>query len=231
MFSIITISLNNVNGLRKTVESVLSQSGFDSVEYIIVDGNSNDGTKEYLLTLPKKIKWISEKDSGISCAFNKGLKIASGDAVLFLNSGDTFCNEKSIETATKDWIASKTDILSYKVLVKEGLFIPMSDNQKSIWEKCELPHQGTFVSRNVYTQIGGYSEEYRIRMDYHFFARCRKAGFSFRYIPQIIANYEPGGVSMSEKNRMRFWREGMAVKMLYDLSFEAKDSMKFLLYH
>lgn len=70
--------------------------------------------------------------------------------------------------------------------------IPSNDDENHIWIYCNMPHQGTFVLKKVYDEIGGYSETYKIRMDYDFFARCVERGYTFQYIPRIIAGYAGG---------------------------------------
>ena len=100
--SIITITYNNLVGLMKTVNSVLQQSQILNIEYIIIDGGSSDGTKEYLESLPQYVSWISEPDRGISHAFNKGIEKASGDMLLFLNSGDSFLDFDIIKNMLSD---------------------------------------------------------------------------------------------------------------------------------
>lgn len=231
VLSVITISYNNLSGLKKTVESVISQSKFANIEYIIIDGGSLDGTKQYLSGLSNEnIKWISESDRGISHAFNKGIELATGTAILCLNSGDTFDNTQVVENMLNDWDDKKVDILSYKVQVHSNCFIPASDNVIEIWNSCDMPHQGTLVAKWIYDEIGGYSEEYKIRMDYHFFARCSCKGYKFEYIPRVVVQYEPGGVSMKKENRIRFWKEGMAVKFMYRRAFDIKDFIKLFFY-
>ena len=228
--SIITINFNNLQGLRRTVKSVISQTAFDKIEYIIIDGGSTDGAVEFLSTLPANIQWTSEKDRGISDAFNKGLALVTGDAIVCLNSGDCFINKHIIEKVINDWERSKVEILSYKVQVTNDLYIPSTDNVYTIYHTCTEPHQGTFVSKSTYDKVGLYSEEYKIRMDYHFFARCRDNGCSFKYINEVIVKYEEGGTSMKKENRIKFWREGMAVKFRYGLRIGIKDFIKFILY-
>ena len=180
--SVVTISYNNFEGLKKTVESVCKQTAFEQIEYVIIDGASTDGTRKYLEALPETIKWISEPDRGISHAFNKGIEKTTGEYILCLNSGDAFVDNNVIENVLKDMVNTSADIISYKVRVTDNLFIPSIDDEDKIRTRCEEPHQGTFVRRKVYEEIGGYSEEYKIRMDYHFFARCMKKGCSYKYI-------------------------------------------------
>lgn len=228
--SIITINYNNIVGLKKTVESVICQSGFKSIEYIIIDGGSTDGTVDFLKTLPHNIIWLSEKDRGISHAFNKGVQLSTGDAILCLNSGDFFVNTEVVSKVIADWEKCNVDILSYKVRVTDGKYIPSTNIPDKIYNTCIEPHQGTFVSKKIYQKIGIYSEEFKIRMDFHFFARCLKAGASFKFIDEIIVNYEEGGTSMKPENRIRFWKEGMAIKFLYGVKLELKDLCKILIW-
>lgn len=229
--SIITISYNNVEGLKRTVTSVLNQSRFDMVEYIIIDGGSKDGSFEFLSTLPENIKWISENDNGISDAFNKGINLATGDIILCLNSGDILLNRNIIETVANDWQKFNVDILSYKVRVSKDVYIPATQIEDEVYSSCTEPHQGTFVSKRLYNIVGGYSEEYKIRMDFHFFARCRKLGASFKYLNEDIVKYEEGGTSMKKENRVNFWKEGLAVKLLYNVKVDYKDLIKTIYYY
>ena len=86
--SIITINYNNKSGLEKTIESVLQQT-YDNIEYLVIDGNSTDGSKDVIKKYKHRISyWVSEPDSGIYNAMNKGGTKATGDYLLFLNSGD-----------------------------------------------------------------------------------------------------------------------------------------------
>ena len=230
IISIITINYNNSIGLKKTISSVLSQDCYDCLEYVIVDGNSSDNSLNILNKLPKEVIWISEKDRGISHAFNKGIRLTSGKYILMLNSGDVLASKDTVKRVIDDIEQNNADIIGYRVKVNNRLFIPYLDSQEKVWEKCEMAHQGTFVSKKVYDEIGGYSEEYKIRMDYHFFSRCRNFGFSFIYIPRVIAFYEADGISMRKENRVKFWKEGMSVKFLYNIPCNIKDFLKMLIY-
>ena len=92
LLSIVTINKNNCNGLLKTINSVLSQKHIN-YEYIIVDGNSTDGSLQVLSKFKSKLSYISEEDSGIYCAFNKGIRRCKGDYIHLLNSGDTYVDD------------------------------------------------------------------------------------------------------------------------------------------
>ena len=96
LISIITINFNDKIGLQRTFDSVFAQD-FNDFEYIVIDGGSNDGSKELIEENTDKISyWISEPDKGIYNAMNKGIKVANGEYLLFLNSGDKFYNKKSL---------------------------------------------------------------------------------------------------------------------------------------
>ncbi|MFN5376044.1 MAG: glycosyltransferase, partial [Chitinophagaceae bacterium] len=93
--TIISVNLNNLSGLKKTVNSVISQD-YTNFEYIIIDGGSNDGSAEYIQSISRKLKYyISEKDYGIYSAMNKGILKSNGDYLIFLNSGDYFYSPES----------------------------------------------------------------------------------------------------------------------------------------
>ena len=93
-FSIITVNYNNLEGLKKTVESVKNQT-YQKFEYIVIDGGSYDGSLEFIKDNESLLDyWVSEPDSGVYQAMNKGIEKATGEYLLFLNSGDHFCNTK-----------------------------------------------------------------------------------------------------------------------------------------
>ena len=95
--SIITINYNNLAGLQKTIESVVSQT-FRDFEWIVIDGGSVDGSRELIERYANSFSyWVSEPDKGIYNAMNKGIVVAKGDYLLFLNSGDWLCDEMALE--------------------------------------------------------------------------------------------------------------------------------------
>ena len=116
-YSIITINYNNADGLRRTIESVVSQTYAD-YEYLIIDGGSTDGSVNAIKEYEDKISyWVSEKDGGIYNAMNKGVKVAHGEYLIFMNSGDVFYNDRVIERIessqrTDDIISTINEYLS-----------------------------------------------------------------------------------------------------------------------
>ncbi|KGX90996.1 glycosyltransferase family 2 protein [Pontibacillus marinus] len=231
--SIITISYNNLKGLERTIKSVLKQT-YQNIEFILIDGASNDGTDDLLKSYSKKVSfWISEKDKGIADAFNKGLKHVTGDCVFFLNSGDVFVNDNVISNVASEWEYNPVDVLFYKVQVSKNVFIPakeLKDDVEKIWNLATVPHQGAFINSEVFKELGGFNTNFEIRMDYEFFARCKSNHCTYKYVPETIVSYEAGGKSMLIENRKKFWKEGMSIKHLYNIPITYKDMVKAVIY-
>ncbi|MBR0032748.1 MAG: glycosyltransferase [Treponema sp.] len=238
--TVITITYNCAQSLSKTVESVLSQD-YDNIEYIIIDGKSTDGTWEKIKSYEQRLSerfgdrfFIqSEKDSGISDAFNKGIKKASGDTILLLNAGDFFVSSSEARMAAEDFERfGNPGVLYYRVRIGKKSFMPGSDAQDDddkIWESCQVPHQGAFVSRKTYEKIGGYDTAFKIRMDFDFFARCFRGGVTHKYIPKEMASYEIGGTSMQLTNAKRFYAEGLSIMKKYGLPVTQADKLQPLI--
>ena len=151
ILSIITINYNNALGLKNTIESVISQS-YQSFEYIVIDGDSSDGSKEVLSRFKDKITCvISEPDSGIYNAMNKGVKNASGDYCLFLNSGDTLADENVLEklmrcSFTADIIVGDTLLSnSSKNMEITGFCILVDINEGILKSSVFIDTQNTFT--------------------------------------------------------------------------------------
>lgn len=214
--SIVTINYDNLNGLRKTVSSVLAQT-CRNFEYIIIDGASTDGSKEYLDTIihdgaingnqADKLKnclVISEPDLGIYNAMNKGIRLAHGEYVLFLNSGDYFFDKFVVEQFDKDM--QTADIYAGRVIEEQSeKIITYSREKVTLWGLFHgsIPHQGTFIKRTLFQQIGMYSEDLKILSDFEFLLKAVLANVSFCHNDAIIAYVEPGGVSNTQIQQMQ----------------------------
>ena len=170
--SIITINYNDAVGLRQTFESIKKQSCRD-FEYVVVDGNSNDGSKEVIKEYQKYInKWVSEPDTGIYNAMNKGARISSGEYMLFLNSGDFLHSDNVIEKLLNEQFDE--DIVSCSVL-------SFDDKSSRIWLPPKnislytfigggaMSHPSTLIKRSIFDKVGGYIENYKIISDWCFF--------------------------------------------------------------
>lgn len=201
--SIITINLNNSKGLQKTIESVVNQTITD-FEYLVIDGGSTDGSVEVIKKYADKIAyWVSEPDKGIYNAMNKGIKVATGEYCLFLNSGDTLYNS-DILNETSQYLSGKYDLICgsvhYWLNDKMGIKKPFSNFTMSKLLKKTLPHQGCFIRHKLFLDIGYYDENLKIVSDWEFFVQCAKYGVSYLPLDKIISAMEPNGISIINYN-------------------------------
>lgn len=208
--SIITINRNNAAGLRRTLQSTFAgQTGFDDWEQIVVDGASTDGS----FTVLDKWKgnphlgWhVSEPDTGIYNAMNKGAAHARGDYLLFLNSGDElitgileeiFPTYADADILYGDEICRRPGRPEWLWKVETEVVTP------SLFIVLGLPHQACFISRSVHEQLEGYDESFRISADHEFFLRCScHPDVTWKKIPFVVTAYGQGqsGVSSSPSN-------------------------------
>jgi glycosyltransferase involved in cell wall biosynthesis len=171
--SIITVNLNNAEGLRKTIESVISQT-YNDYEYLIIDGGSTDGSVEIIKEFADKITyWVSEPDKGIYNAMNKGILKANGEYLQFLNSGDWLLNEKilyklfnlsySAEIIFGNTILTKADGTTYLYLKK-----PIENISLAYFFTKTIQHQSSFIKKDLFNELL-YDDELKIVADWKFF--------------------------------------------------------------
>jgi len=198
--SIITVNKNNAKGLELTIQSVIEQS-FNDFEYIIIDGGSDDESINIIKKYEDKITyWISETDHGIYNAMNKGIKKAIGTYCLFLNSGDYLYNNEVL----KDFfsINSSGDIIYGEQLIeKNGIIIKTTAPEPehitfSVFLNYSLPHQCTFIKRNLFDIIGMYNEKNKIISDWEWISIALfRFNCSLRKIPIPVTVYNTNGIS------------------------------------
>lgn len=221
--SIITINKNNLRGLTKTVESVLAQTSCD-YEHIVIDGDSTDGSKEFLENNSNIHNWISEPDTGIYNAMNKGIIHAHGEYILFLNSGDTFTNIHVLKKILPD--LNGIDIISGYVIEENSntKIIPPEEFTLRHYINKNIPHQAEFIKAVLFKEISMYSEDLLILSDYEFNIQCLLNNRSFKYINIPIALVEPGGISRTseqilKKEQELIWSRNIPKTILDDYLF------------
>ena len=199
-FSVITVCFNASATIRETIASVLGQT-YQELEYIVVDGKSTDGTVEILQSIPdKRLAFISEKDSGIYDAMNKGLHMASGDYLIFLGADDTFFDGNVLER-----VAAKAkggeDVLYGDVMLKTRQRLYNGAFTRWTWGHRNICHQCIFYPRPVYTRYQ-YDERYRSVADWDYNLRLLIDGIRFTYIAVTVCTYnDEGGLSSSSKDQ------------------------------
>jgi glycosyltransferase involved in cell wall biosynthesis len=236
--SIITINLNNSVGLVKTISSVLKQS-YSDYEYLIIDGASNDGSINVIKDFEDQLTyWISEPDTGIYNALNKGISIAKGEYIQFLNSGDIFFNENILEQ-----IFSKNP--ENEIIYTDGYNLNLNMKLK----KCQildplniiyliehgLFHAGTFTKREVFSKIGLFNESNRIISDTEFFVKAFLADVKFQKIDLASVVIDPYGISQNNFALLKEERDKMIIRIfgrdyfeLYNDRHSIHDQLIFL---
>ena len=229
LLSIITINYNDAFGLEKTIASVLNQS-FQNFEYIIIDGASKDSSVEVIQKNKEKIHyWCSEKDLGIFNAMNKGIKVAKGSYLLFLNSGDVL-NGLS---ALSDFISNPNfggDIIygDYKFLDGEKIY--PDDLTPLFFMRTSLPHQSTFFKKRVFDVMGVYDEKYKIVSDRAFYIKCFLSNqFVFKHINYPLTIFDLSGISNDDSFRtLKDIEDEQVFKENYGLYYKDYKNMMFL---
>ena len=217
--SIITVNLNNAEGLEKTIQSVISQT-FTDYEYIIIDGGSIDGSKEIIEKHTDKITyWVSEPDKGIYNGMNKGIKAAKGEYCQFLNSGDYLVDENVIEQVVG--FNAVEDIIYGDIYYSNGVDdIRLIKYKKtislSLFENGSLPHPSSMIRKTVFDKFGYYNEKNRVVSDYEFFLKVFiKQPQQFRYLNLCFSVFDLNGISNDEKYKQLCFIERERVKEKY----------------
>lgn len=208
--SIITINYNNLEGLKRTVESVLNQT-WKEFEYIVIDGGSTDGSAEYIESQNGHFNyWVSESDKGIYNAMNKGIAKTTGDYLLFLNSGDHLFSDNVLEQNHN--FLEKEDLICFDlqiVGVKNSEIHSLSDTLRFSDLYFEyLPHPSTFIKKKLFDTVGLYDEALKIVSDWKFFILALYMHHcTFLKVNKVLSTFYLGGISshpscLEEKNQV-----------------------------
>lgn len=202
--SIITINYNNLEGLKRTYDSVVAQTCQD-FEWIIIDGGSTDGSKEFIEEHQDRFAfWCSEPDKGIYNAMNKGIKKATGEYLQFLNSGDNFVDNKVVEEFLA--LGWNEDVIAGDVILDgDENNVKLHPNEEEMdfdyMRKDTLCHQTVYIRKSLHECYGGYDETISIVADWKFLLEVLMIhGCSYRHWKRLVANYLRDGVSSIEEN-------------------------------
>lgn len=215
-FSIITICLNEADAIRKTCESIVEQTSRD-FEWIVVDGASTDGTLGVLEKFRKRIDCLmSEKDEGIYDAMNKGIALASGRYVIFMNGGDAFAAKNVLEKVAN---APQKDLIYGDLFFDHvgGKRKSYSDNlENGYLLKNMIAHQAAFYRRELFTKFGVFDTTYRMAGDYEFFVRLMEKGkVSHHHCPTPLAVFNTDGISGDKRYRTTRKQENHRIRKHY----------------
>lgn len=221
--TVVTPSYNQAHFIEETLRSVLLQ-GYPNLEYIVVDGGSTDGTVEILQHYQDRVTWISEPDRGQADAINKGLRMAGGAILAYLNSDDTYL-PGALHTAAGAFQDRPDAGLVFgdcyavdrhgrrRGLIRGHPF----DLERTVKRGEFVPQQAAFWSRPAMEAVGLFDESLHFCMDHDFFIRLGQR-FPAHYVARPLANFRFHDTSKSVSAAENHWRESMAVSRRYGLT-------------
>jgi len=224
--SVITICKNACDTIEQTIQSVLRQT-YENIEYIIIDGKSTDGTMGIIKTYENRIsKIISEPDSGIYDAMNKGIAISTGDILYFLNAGDRLWDKNVIKKAALEFEKNNALIIYGKSvyenipkgLEKRYINRPYVFNKKIDAAKHIIPQQCFFYKKDVFSQIGIFDTKFRVAADMDWFLRSLNKKIPNHYIDENICVCDLSGISSFSHVKERisvFWKNMNILEFLH----------------
>lgn len=228
-FSIITCTFNRQDCLQTNIDSVISQN-FNNYEHIFIDANSTDSTvkiiKQYQNKYSDKVKFFQYPPKGIADAMNKGINHSSGKYLIHLHSDDSFYSSTILNsvfnflksTNFPDWIygkaafnnsvTNKTQIIPYRSIYHHiNHFLLLLTNY--------IPHQATFLNRDVFNKYGNFDDTYKCAMDYEYWLRLSKSKVRSAFMNEIICNYTIDSNAQSFKNHQLSLREMDQIRHKY----------------
>lgn len=202
LVSVITVVFNGASHLRRAIDSVLNQS-YRPIEYIVIDGESTDGTVDILRALDVRINyWISEPDTGIYDAMNKGIRYATGEIIGILNSDDWYepdavkWSVEALQTSEAGYSygsAYMVDAAGTRVGIARP--VPLGQFAHRVMSETPLPHPTMFVRRVAYDRCGGFDGSLRLAGDFELIARFQRQGVIGVEVPRMLVNFQLGGAS------------------------------------
>ena len=217
--SVITVCLNAADKLETTIVSVLGQS-YSNIEYIIVDGKSEDGTGNVLQKFESRVtRIVRELDAGIYDAMNKGIKWATGDLIIFLNAGDHFVSKDVLEIFCSKLAMEKADLFFGRIvwndLNNKHIILSNHMSHRYHWDllHSNLPHPATLYKKEVFFSIGLFDGTYKILGDYEWNARALvRHGMKFQIIDVIVSVFFVDGLSNNPGSKSVINREMSRIK-------------------
>ena len=210
VISIVTVSYNAVATIEKTILSVINQT-YPNIEYIIIDGGSTDGTVDIIKKYEDKIAyWVSEPDKGIYDAMNKGIRVATGEWINFMNCGDSFYQHNVIYEVFQRKIQGDVVYGDTHIIEKWGAIVekPMDlDCMKEITPFC---HQSSFVKLER-MKMQEFNLKYSICADRDFFYKLWKQQVSFSYVPIVISSFDKSIGSLSGDSPVQMMKENLLI--------------------
>jgi glycosyltransferase involved in cell wall biosynthesis len=195
--SVVTVAFNACDTIEQTLTSVLGQT-YPAVDYVVVDGASTDGTTDIIRRYGSGLAaWVSEPDSGIAEAMNKGLARTRGELVLFLHADDYLVEAGTLAAAMAAVRRAEADIYAFDILYGADAGAARRRSRGFGWRmhfKTGIFHQGAICRRGLFDALGPFDTRLGIAMDYDFFLRAYRAGATVRRVPQPLSVMRDGGI-------------------------------------
>ena len=232
LLSIITVVFNNVNYINEAIDSVLNTNSKD-VQYIIVDGSSTDGTVEVIKAYGNKIsKFLSEPDKGLYDAMNKGVGLADGQYIAFINADDYYVDGElgkvinELYEKSPDVLYANLDYIDNERKVKRcwraGQF--RAKNLSYLWIP---PHPTTFMTRELFTSVGGFNLSYRLAADYDLMLKALTISDNVHYLDTVLVKMRLGGVSNVSWSNI--YKQNLEIAKSYKSIFHRYPVLQFSL--
>ncbi len=226
MFSIITATKNSAQTIRVLVECLQNQE-FKDFEHIVIDGKSEDETVSIIRELANyQLKIISEPDSGLYFAMNKGLSLASGTYVSFLNSDDFYFPDTLKKVYIQAIKSGSRSVIYGGIADARNLGLKYFLNSHTLLDFEMIPHPATFIPRAAAQDVGPMNTNFKVAADYEWVMRLRKAGYGFEQLHAPLAAYADGG--FSSNHVVRSTLETLFIQIRYGKSNKASAVLLFL---
>mgnify|MGYP000020461838 CR=1 FL=1 len=199
LITVITVVFNGSDSLEETILSVINQS-YENIEYIVIDGGSTDDSIDIIRRYEHAIDfWISEKDGGIYDAMNKGIAIASGDWVNFMNGGDLFYSTDTIKSIFNNKL-DHSKIIYGDVHIRYNDFtrIQQANSPSKLWQGMSFSHQSVFCDLK-YHKMNLFNKKNKVCADLEFYYKAYKKDVHFKNTSTIISSVDVGGISESSR--------------------------------
>ena len=233
--SVITICYNAASEIDETIRSVMIQDHAD-IEHIVIDGGSTDGTQAKIMRYSECIAhYVSEKDEGVYDAMNKGLKLATGEVVAFVNAGDMMATRNTVSYMVKSFEEQDAD-----VIYGDALMVAPDDitKVKRFWKGGAYdranfrkgwmpPHLGTYIRKSANDAYGLFNTDLKVSADYELMFRfLYKHRLRARYVPKVLVRFRLGGVS--NRSLAHVWRANVEVYKAWKLNGESVSPLIIL---
>ena len=225
--SIITVCFNAAAHIDETIRSVMMQDHVD-IEHIVIDGGSTDGTQDKVRRYSECIAhFVSEKDKGVYDAMNKGLRLATGEVVAFVNAGDMIATRNTVSYMVKAFAEEDAD-----AIYGDALMVDPDDitKVKRFWKGGAYdranfrkgwmpPHLGTYIRKSAYDRFGLFDTRLKVSADYELMFRfLYKHRSQARYVPKVLVRFRLGGVS--NRSLAHVWRANVEVYKAWKMNGE-----------